>query len=156
MIEKYFTDVTIYLFPSLFKNLLQQQQVIYIYTHSFSYSFQDIEHSSLCYILGPCCLSSLYTIVCICSPQMQNLCIVLFIIVIGCFQFFFAIKRQHSFYSQDFGLLPWVRLLKAKIHKFKVRIVSRCLIYVAIFPPNVISYTHVAHKLDIFLLEAKD
>ena len=27
---------------------------------------QDIEHSSLCYTVGPCCLSILYIVVCIC------------------------------------------------------------------------------------------
>ena len=27
---------------------------------------QDIEYSSLCYIAGPCCLSVLYIVVCIC------------------------------------------------------------------------------------------
>ena len=27
---------------------------------------QDIEYSSLCYIVGPCCLSILYLVACIC------------------------------------------------------------------------------------------
>ena len=46
---------------------------IYIYTHTFFLyiSFhdglsQDIEYSSLCHTVGPCCLSILYVIVCIC------------------------------------------------------------------------------------------
>ena len=34
----------------------------------FHYSLlQDIEHSSLCCTVGPCCLSILYTIACICQ-----------------------------------------------------------------------------------------
>ena len=41
------------------------------YIHSFLFFFhysllQDIEYSSLCYTVGPCCLSTLYTVVCIC------------------------------------------------------------------------------------------
>ena len=43
----------------------------YIYTHLLHILFhyglsQDIEYSSLCCIVGPCCLSILYIIVCIC------------------------------------------------------------------------------------------
>ena len=34
---------------------------------------QDIEYSSLCYTVGPCCLPTLYIIVCICSFQIPNL-----------------------------------------------------------------------------------
>ena len=33
----------------------------------FHYSLlQDIESSSLCYTVGPCCLSVLYIVVCVC------------------------------------------------------------------------------------------
>ena len=41
---------------------------IYILSHILLHYglSQDIEHSSLCYTVGPCCLSILYTIVCIC------------------------------------------------------------------------------------------
>ena len=45
---------------------------LYIYTYSsfaiiFHYRLlQDIDYSSLCYVVGPCCLSSLYTVMCIC------------------------------------------------------------------------------------------
>ena len=45
---------------------------LYIYIHIlfhilFHYGLsQDIEYSSLCYTVGPCCLSILYIIVCIC------------------------------------------------------------------------------------------
>ena len=43
----------------------------YTYIYSFSDSFnyrllQDIEYSSLCDTVGPCCLSILYLVVCIC------------------------------------------------------------------------------------------
>ena len=34
---------------------------------------QDIESSSLCYTVGPCCLSILYILVCICYSQTPNL-----------------------------------------------------------------------------------
>ena len=54
----------------------------YAYRHSFFYSVpyglsQAIEYSSLYYILGPCCLSILYIIVCLCqsytpSPSPPN------------------------------------------------------------------------------------
>ena len=39
------------------------KSLIHIYIHSFSYSSpvsQDIEYSSLCYTVGPCCLSHIY------------------------------------------------------------------------------------------------
>ena len=44
---------------------------IYIFFHIlFHYNLsQDIEDSSLCYRVGPCCLCTLYMIVCICWPQ---------------------------------------------------------------------------------------
>ena len=34
---------------------------------------KDFEYSSLCYTVGPCCLSLLYIVVCICSFQTPNL-----------------------------------------------------------------------------------
>ena len=53
--------------------------MIHLYTHIiFVYSFhilfhdslsQDIDDSSLCSTVGPCCLSILYIIICICSSQ---------------------------------------------------------------------------------------
>ena len=44
---------------------------IYILFHIlFHYGLsQDIEYSSLCYTVGPCCLSILYIIVCLCPSQ---------------------------------------------------------------------------------------
>ena len=36
-------------------------------------SLQDIEYSSLCYTVGPCCLSILYIVVCICQSKTPNL-----------------------------------------------------------------------------------
>ena len=40
---------------------------VYIYIFFFYYGLsQDIESSSLCYTVGPCCLSILYIIGCIC------------------------------------------------------------------------------------------
>ena len=53
-----------------------QQSDSYIYIHIlfhilFHYSLsQDIEYSSLCSTVGPCCWSSLYILVCICSPSL--------------------------------------------------------------------------------------
>ena len=51
-------------------------KVIHFYTHIYIYILfrilshyglsQDIEHSSLCYTVGLCCLSILHIIVCIC------------------------------------------------------------------------------------------
>ena len=52
----------------------------YTYIHSFFSGLfhyglsQDIEHSSLCCTVEPCCSSILYTIVCICRPQTPNPC----------------------------------------------------------------------------------
>ena len=49
----------------------------YTYIYSFSYSFplllQEIEYSSLCYTVGPCCLSILYIVGCICWSHTPNL-----------------------------------------------------------------------------------
>ena len=50
----------------------------YIYIYIFFYInfhyglLQHIEHSSLCYTAGPCCLSILYIIVCICQSETPN------------------------------------------------------------------------------------
>ena len=48
----------------------QSDSVIYIYIYIYILFhcglLQDIEYSSLCYTVGPCCLSALYIIVCIC------------------------------------------------------------------------------------------
>ena len=51
----------------------QSDSVIYIYFFIFYFHIlfcyrllQDIEYSSLWYTVGPCCLSILYTVVCIC------------------------------------------------------------------------------------------
>ena len=53
----------------------QSDSVIHIYIYIYMYSFsdlfhyrllKDIEYSSLCFTVGPCCLSILYTVVCIC------------------------------------------------------------------------------------------
>ena len=57
-------------FTMLFSAVRQSELVIHIYVH-FHILFhfclpQGIEHSSLCYAVGPCCLSILYMIVCIC------------------------------------------------------------------------------------------
>ena len=48
---------------------------IYILFHILSSQdglSQDIEYSSLCYTAGPCCLSILYIVICICSSQIPN------------------------------------------------------------------------------------
>ena len=64
------TSLFIYLIEvQLIYNVMLISAVIHMY--SFSYSFplglsQDIEYSSLCYTVEPCCLSSLYIIVCTC------------------------------------------------------------------------------------------
>ena len=53
----------------------------YIYTHIYMYFFliffhfdlsQDVEYSSLCFTVGPCCLSVLYILVYICQSQTSN------------------------------------------------------------------------------------
>ena len=54
----------------------QSDSVIYIYIYIYIYILlsvlfhytlsQDIEYSSLCYTVGPCCLSNLYILICIC------------------------------------------------------------------------------------------
>ena len=54
-----------------FSDLAQQFSFICIFLFSFSDIFhsrllQDIEYSNLCHIVGPYCLSTLYTVVCIC------------------------------------------------------------------------------------------
>ena len=51
----------IYILYSLYSN-------IYILFHILLHYrlLQDIEYSSLCYTVGPCCLPVLYIVVCIC------------------------------------------------------------------------------------------
>ena len=54
------------------------QLYIYMYIFFFQILFpyrllQNIEYSSLCYTVGPCWLSILYIVVCICSSQAPNL-----------------------------------------------------------------------------------
>lgn len=52
---------------------------LYIYIHILFHIIfhcgllQDIGHSSLCYTMGPCCLSVLYVVVCISSSQTPGL-----------------------------------------------------------------------------------
>ena len=46
--------------------------VMYVYTFFFIFSLhyglsQDIEYSSLCFTVGPCCLSLIYKVLCICQ-----------------------------------------------------------------------------------------
>ena len=58
-------------FTMLISSVQQNMWFSYTYMYSFSHSFfyglsQDIEYSSLCYIVGPCCLSILYITACIC------------------------------------------------------------------------------------------
>ena len=50
------------------------QLYIYILFRCFSHyiSLQDIEYSSLCYTLGPCCLPILYIVMCLYSFQTPN------------------------------------------------------------------------------------
>ena len=59
---------------------LLYSKVIQLYINKYKYIYilfyilfhyglsQDIEYSSLCYTVGPCCLSFLYIIVCLCIP----------------------------------------------------------------------------------------
>ena len=61
-----------------FVNFCCKVTQLYTYILSFLYAFhnglsQDIECSSLCYTVGPCCLSVLYIVVCICYSQTPNL-----------------------------------------------------------------------------------
>ena len=46
---------------------------VYIYTHILFYMFCImISHSSLCYTVGPCCVSILYMLVCIGAVVLNN------------------------------------------------------------------------------------
>ena len=61
----------------LFISTVQQNDsVIHIYTFYFIFFSislsQDIEHNSLCYTVGPCYLSILCIIICICLSQTPN------------------------------------------------------------------------------------
>ena len=54
------------------------QLYIYIYIFFFRLFFhyrllQGIEYSPLCYTVGPCCLSTLYIVACICESQIADL-----------------------------------------------------------------------------------
>ena len=51
---------------------LVYSKVIQIYSFSYSFPYgilEDIEYGSLCFIVGPCCLSILYVVVHICRRQ---------------------------------------------------------------------------------------
>ena len=60
------------------RRILYQLKVHFLHTYFFNILFpyrllQDIEYSSLCYIIGPCWLSALYVVVYIFKPQTNNL-----------------------------------------------------------------------------------
>ena len=58
----------------MYSKVIQLYIYIYIlFQILFHYGLlQDIQYSSLCYTVGPCCLTILYIMVCICSPQTPN------------------------------------------------------------------------------------
>ena len=70
----YIIDVYLIYKVVLVSGVQQSNSVIQIYIkyiYSFSDSFyyrlsQNIEYSSLCYIVGPCCFPILYVLVCVC------------------------------------------------------------------------------------------
>ena len=70
--KTYFIEVwLIYKFVSI--SAVQQSDSVML-RHSFSYSFlyglsQDTDYISQCCTVGPCCLSVLYILACICSTQ---------------------------------------------------------------------------------------
>ena len=59
----------------VYSKVIQLYIYIYIYFQIlFHYRLlQDIEYSSLCYTVGPCCLPILYILVCTCESQTPNL-----------------------------------------------------------------------------------
>ena len=72
----------------------------------FSIMVCYIKYSSLCYTVGPCCLSILYKIVCICKSQTPNPSLpdhsdVPFIMDVNCIQF------SHSVVSDQLFATPW-------------------------------------------------
>ena len=66
----FFIGVELIYKVGLVSGVQQNDSVLYVYilfSDSFHYRLsQDIEYCSLCYTAGPCCLSILYTVVCIC------------------------------------------------------------------------------------------
>ena len=79
LLKKFFIEVYLIYNVVLVSGVQQSDSVIHTYIYIlfpilFHYGLlQDIEYSSLCYTVGPCCLSVLYTVVCICSSQTPNL-----------------------------------------------------------------------------------
>ena len=69
----YFIEVQLIFNVVLISAVQQSDSVLHIYIlfHILSHYglSQDTEYSSLCYTVGPCCLSILYIIVCICQSQ---------------------------------------------------------------------------------------
>lgn len=58
----------------VYSKVIQLNTHIYPFSDCFHYRLlQDIEYSSLCYTVGPCCVSILYMVVCICHFQTSNL-----------------------------------------------------------------------------------
>ena len=53
--------------PALHPFLPSSCLLIFLFEFFFHYDFsQEIEQSSLCYTVGPCCLSILYVMICLC------------------------------------------------------------------------------------------
>ena len=59
----------------MYSKVIQLYIYIYIFFQIlFHYRFlQDTEYSSLCYTVGPCCLSILWIVVCVCESQAPSL-----------------------------------------------------------------------------------
>ena len=74
--KQFFIEVQLIYNVVLVSGVQQSDSVIYIYILFqvlFHYGLlQEIEQSSLCYTVGPC-LSTLYTVVCICESQAPDL-----------------------------------------------------------------------------------
>ena len=71
-ILKNFTEVEL-IYNVLISAVSKVIQLYILFHVLFHYSLsQDIEYSFLCCLVGPCCLSILYIIVCICESQTPN------------------------------------------------------------------------------------
>ena len=65
--QVYSKAVQLYIYLYIYIHIYILFQIIFLYK-----LLQGIKHSSLCYIVGRCCLPILYRVLCICQSQTPN------------------------------------------------------------------------------------
>ena len=99
--------------------------IIILFSDFFPYRLlQNIEYTSLCYTVGPCCLPILYIVVCICQSQSPNLSLPPPFFPFGNHQFVFYVCESLSVANGSYLLMPiipkcttiWTGVLSSHFH----------------------------------------